>query len=161
MNIVAAREVIKTVQRCSKSQTLLTLLCALTLLGMQVLGGVVGYLCHCGGQETVTQTDHCHGPHSELCHDALTQQSEYENHSHDGGGSADRENHEPVQKNIELVQSSSLAAPSLVEVILTVSPVVSFRGSLKEDTSLKRPFRSVFCLRPPALALRKTVALLV
>ncbi len=148
-------------QRRSKIQNLLTLLCVFTLLGMQVLGGVAGYLCRCGGQETLTQTDHCHGPHSQLCHDGQPQPGECDNHLHDDADSADRENHEPVQKNIELVQSSNVAAPLLLQVIVPILPVVSFRRFLKEDTSLRSPLRKGLHLQTPALALRKTVALLV
>ena len=161
MNYFSTREVIENVQLRSKIPNLLTLLCVLTLLGMQVLGGVAGYLCRCGGEETVTQTDHCHGPHSQLCHDSQPHQGEVETHLHDDADSADRENHEPVRKNIELVQSSNLAAPLLLQVIVSVSPVVSFRSFLKEDTALKRSLRKGFHQQPPALALRKTVALLV
>jgi len=161
LNYFSTREVMENVQLRSKIPNLLTLLCVLTLLGMQVLGGVAGYLCRCGGEETVTQTDHCHGPHSQLCHDSQPHQGEGDTHLHDDEGSADRENHEPVQKNIELVQSSNLAAPLLLQVIVAVLPVVSFPSFLKEDTSLRSPLRKGICLQPPALALRKTVALLV
>ena len=145
----------------SKIQNLLTLLCVFTLLGMQALGGVAGYLCRCGGQPTVTQIDHCHGPHSHLCHDSQPEQGQGETRLHDCESGADRENHEPLKKNLELVQSSTLAAPLLVQVITTVLPVVSFRSFLEKDTSLRSSLRKRFLLQPPALALRKTVALLV
>jgi hypothetical protein len=140
------------------------LLCALALLGMQIFGGVAGYLCRCGGQETVTLTDHCHGPHSESCHDPHSERGRVESDvddDADSADSADREDHQPVRKDIPLVQSSKLLAPLLLQVIVEILPNVSFPRVLREDSSLKSALAKGFRPLPQALALRKTVALLV
>ncbi|MFN0077475.1 MAG: hypothetical protein ACKVY0_13475 [Prosthecobacter sp.] len=35
----------------------------------QTFGLHRGFMCDCGGVEHITQVDHCHGPHSNACHD--------------------------------------------------------------------------------------------
>jgi hypothetical protein len=39
------------------------------MLWAQVFGLHRGFVCDCGGALELTQFDHCHGPHSEACHD--------------------------------------------------------------------------------------------
>ncbi|MEI6871809.1 MAG: hypothetical protein WCL08_05950, partial [Verrucomicrobiota bacterium] len=100
---------------CPIIEKLLTLLCIFILLGVQAFGGITGYLCRCGGQEALTQIDHCHGPHSDACHN-VEDSAVDDSHSHDESSDADRENHEPVRQTLEVVQSAGVVAPALLSV---------------------------------------------
>lgn len=48
---------------------LLPAMALLALVSAQVFGLGRGFVCDCGGMETVTMADHCHGPHSADCHE--------------------------------------------------------------------------------------------
>lgn len=51
------------------TRRILPVLAVLAVACAQVFGLGRGYLCDCGGVEKVTMADHCHGPHSEACHE--------------------------------------------------------------------------------------------
>ena len=148
------------VKRRSIIEKLLTLLCIFTLLGVQAFGGITGYLCRCGGQEALTQIDHCHGPHSEACHDVEDRAVE-NSHLHDESSDADRENHEPVRQTLQVVQSAGVATPALLSVIVAILPELSFLRFHTRDTLLTAAQRNVYFAPPPGVVLRQTVALLV
>lgn len=46
-----------------------TLLAFSAMLWAQVFGLHRGFVCDCGDVAEVTAADHCHGPHSEACHE--------------------------------------------------------------------------------------------
>ncbi len=136
------------------------MLCVLTLLLAQAFGVTAGYLCRCGGEERITQIDHCHGPHSEDCHDG----PEIENpqqHVHESAGGADREDHEPVRSEVELLPSSEVAAPALISVLLTVDPELALFGFRKPEPQAILPLRNVSIAPPVGVFVSRTVVLLM
>jgi hypothetical protein len=136
------------------------MLCVFTLLMVQAFGGITGYLCRCGGQQSFTQADHCHGPHSEGCHDDEDQALERA-HPHDDESRGDRENHEPVRENLQLVQASSITAPELMPVLLAVLPELPFLSLLKEDTALTTSWRAIRLSPPLSVVVGRTIVLLI
>ena len=148
------------------SAALLTVMCVLTLLGSQMFGGIAGFLCRCGGEQRVTQADHCHGPHSELCHGAGSDAAHAAAGAHGEGscaGCSDREEHQPVGDKVDSLQSASASAeaPELVPVIVAELPELPSLSFLAEDTLLSTPVSYLRTVPSPGEALRKTVALLI
>jgi hypothetical protein len=118
-----------------------TLMCVITLLMVQAFGGVASYLCRCGGQPVLTQTDHCHGPHSESCHDEQSQPSDKaEQHAHENGN--DTENHEPIRTSVQLGQASGFGLQAPVLVLVADLPTLSLRSLLKQDAYLTTLWRN-------------------
>ena len=136
------------------------MLCVFTLLMVQAFSAIPGYLCRCGGEQSYTQVDHCHGPHSESCHDSQDQDTA-QSHLHDDETSGDRENHEPIRKDVELVPSSGIAAPELMTVLLAVLPELQFLVFRTEDTQLTIPLRNVRLTPPPGVIVGRTIVLLM
>jgi len=132
---------------------------------MQVFGGITGYLCRCGGEEVLTRTDHCHGPHSEACHRDSDQHSDQgvaeKSHVEDESSAGDRENHTPVGEGPEGVQAAGVAAPALVSVLVEVLHEVSFWRALWKDPSLRKSVSNVTDIPPPGVVVRQTVVLRV
>jgi hypothetical protein len=146
-------------KRTSMTQAL-TLVCVITLLMAQAFGGVVGYLCRCGGEQVLTQIDHCHGPHSESCHDEQSQAFESaEQHAHDN--CCDTENHEPVRQDVQLAQVSSFEFQAPVFVLLADSSELFVRCRLKADVSLVKLWKDVSPAPPQGVFIGRTVVLLV
>ena len=111
--------------------------------------------------EALTQVDHCHGPHSEECHDEKADDASLEAHGHDESSDADREDHQPVRANIEVVQSSGVSAPELLVVVEEILSVQQFFTSSEKSRSVRTLLRNVYFAPPPGVLLRQTVALLV
>lgn len=165
MNHSAFNEVYWPVRRSSSKKNLLTLLCVFALLGMQVFGGITGYLCRCGGEEVLTRTDHCHGPHSEACHKDSDQNSDQgvaeKSHVDDESNDGDRENHTPVSEGPEGVQAAEVAAPVLISVLVAILPEFRFLSILWKDPSLRKALLEFTHVPPPGVVVRQTVVLLV
>ena len=132
---------------------------------MQVFGGITGYLCRCGGEEVLTRTDHCHGPHSEACHQevepSLDEGVAEKSHVEDESSAGDRENHTPVGEAPEGVQAAGVAAPALVSVLVAVLPEVSFWRGLWKDPSVRKAVSKVTDIPSPGVVVRQTVVLRV
>jgi hypothetical protein len=160
LNEIHSRDVLVPVFRRFPITRLLTMLCVFTLLMVQAFAVIPGYLCRCGGQESYTQVDHCHGPHSESCHDSQDHDTA-QAHLHDDESSGDREDHEPLRKDVELVQSSGIAAPELMTVLLAVLPELPFLGFRTEDTQLTIPWRNVRLAPPLGVVVGRTIVLLM
>lgn len=81
---------------------------ALFALGWaQTVGLHRGFMCECGGEERLTQVDHCHGPHSATCH-------EDEDHDlpcphHDDEDAGDRHQHAAVVDSLVARQQTEAA----------------------------------------------------
>ncbi len=152
-------------RRSSSKENLLTLLCVFALLGTQVFGGISGYMCRCGGEEVLTRTDHCHGPHSEACHKDLEQSSDQgvaeKSHVDDESSDGDRENHTPVGEAPEGVQAAGVAAPALVSVLVAVLPEFSFLRALWKDPSLREALLKESDIPRPGVVVGRTVVLRV
>jgi hypothetical protein len=141
-------------------EKLLALLCVSTLLLAQAFGATAGYLCRCGGEERLTQVDHCHGPHSNGCHDSEEVDGPRE-HLHEASDGADRENHEPLRSQVELLPSSEVAAPALVSVLLTLDPRLALFGFRKKELQHILPLRKVSLSPPVGVFVSRTVVLLM
>jgi len=159
LNGIHSRDVLVPVFRQSAITRALTVLCVFTLLIVQAFGGITGYLCRCGGQQSFTQSDHCHGPHSDSCHDEHNNVDHSDHHEDEGSG--DREDHEPVRKNLLLSQSQSVVAPEISPILLFILPEAPFLDLLKEDTSLNSSLRAVRLTPPPGIVVGRTVVLLI
>ena len=132
--------------------------CALALLVLQTFGGITGYLCRCGGQESVTLTDHCHGPHSEDCHEDSSSQPAC---SPDDDSCADQQQHELVRTEVELIQSSDVSAPELLPVLLSVLQDPPFLVLRTEDVHLTVSWLNISPTPPPSIVVGRTTVLLV
>jgi hypothetical protein len=164
--MASGRALLGSVRHRSAIGTLLTVLCVLTLLGSQMFGGIAGFLCRCGGAQSLTQSDHCHGPHSELCHAPQNGPAYAEAEAHKLDcctDCSDREEHQPVGNKIDFLQTAaaSAAAPELIPVIVAELPALPSLGFLAEDTLLSTPSRQLGTVRSLGVAIRKTVALLI
>jgi len=164
--MASARVLLVNVRHRSTIETLLTVMCVLTLLGSQMFGGIAGFLCRCGGEQSLTLTDHCHGPHSELCHEPQNDTAHAESEAHEEEcctDCSDRENHQPVGRKIDFLHAAaaSAAAPELVPVIVADLPELPSLSFLAEDAILSTPVSHVGTVPSPGVALRKTVALLI
>jgi len=94
----------------SLPRLILGLLALFALGWAQTVGLHRGFMCDCGGEERLTQVDHCHGPHSAVCH-------EDEDHdtpcSHDDDEDAgDRHQHAAVVDSLVARQQTE-AGPQL------------------------------------------------
>jgi hypothetical protein len=154
----ASSVVFNNVFRSTHKANVLTLLCVFALLASQAFGGMTGYLCRCGGQEVLTGSDHCHGPHSKACHSDF---DDTRSHEHDHSSETDTENHTPVAQALELLQTSGVDAPELIACLVAVFSQPDFRAALRMDASLKVLLRNKHYVRHPGVILRQTVALLV
>jgi ABC-type Zn2+ transport system substrate-binding protein/surface adhesin len=90
----------------------LTLLAFTAMLWAQVFGLHRGFVCDCGGVAEVTQIDHCHGPHSEACHD---HEEEFSVHHHDDHEDSDHES-EGTHEHAALVERLVAGAVSDMDV---------------------------------------------
>lgn len=97
-------------------QKMLMMTAVVAIATAQLLGIQQGYICDCGGQVTLTQADHCHGPHTEECHDHELEDHSDEEPLQDHGPASDTNEHS------EMV-SSLLAKTQHVPVIQILSPV--------------------------------------
>lgn len=140
-----------------------TLVCVITLLASQAFGGFAGYLCRCGGQESLTQVDHCHGPHSTQCHDPSEAAGLLLASSavHDDQNCSDKADHEPVVNPIQGVPSLGLSAPPLFSVLLAILPALPFPNFLKENSALKDRFCSYAGSPPLGVIVGRTTALII
>ena len=76
----------------------------LAMLWAQVFGMQRGYACHCAGVLHITAVDHCHGPHSEGCHD-----HDHADPCHSSDDHADREDtheHDAIVESLTAHQAS-------------------------------------------------------
>lgn len=153
------------VRRSSLKENFLTLLCVFALLGTQVFGGITGYLCRCGGEQVLTRTDHCHGPHSEACHKDTDQNADQDvearGHMDDESSAGDREDHTPLGGAPEGVQAAGVAAPALVSVLLEVLPEFRLLSVLWKGTASWKERCRVAYAPPPGVVVRQSVVLLV
>lgn len=93
-----------------RSHRLLLGLIALVAVGWaQTFGLHRGWLCDCGGVAFITQVDHCHGPHSEACHeeDNADHATPHEHAGGDKGG--DTHEHAAVVESLLAKQPSDFA----------------------------------------------------
>ncbi|MFO1482767.1 MAG: hypothetical protein U1F71_05310 [Verrucomicrobiaceae bacterium] len=74
-----------------------------------------GYVCDCGGVEHLTQTDHCHGPHSAACHEG---EEPALPHQHDDDDDGDTHQHAAVVDTLLAMQKDEAAMPVVVPVML-------------------------------------------
>ena len=144
--------------RSTHKANIITLLCVIALFAAQAFGGMTGYLCRCGGQEILTASDHCHGPHSDACHSDF---GDAGSHSHDESSEADTENHKPVAQSLELLQSSGVEAPELYAIVVAVFSQPDFRAAFRSAASWKVLLSNEHFVRQTGVVLRQTVALLV
>jgi hypothetical protein len=136
------------------------MLCVITLLLAQASVASAGYLCRCGGEERLTQVDHCHGPHSEDCHDS-EEIDGLQQHLHEASDGADRENHEPLRSEVEVLPSSEVAAPALISVLLILDPGLALFGFRKKEPQRILPWRNVSLSPPVGVFVSRTVVLLM
>jgi hypothetical protein len=91
----------------------LTLLAFVAMLWAQVFGLHRGFVCDCGDAQEVTQTDHCHGPHSSDCHDHEEESPCHQDHDDD----ADTNEHAALIER--------LVAGNGTEMVAVPAPLVS------------------------------------
>lgn len=112
------------VNRRSSIAQILAVLCLVALSVVQSFGVVRGYVCRCGGQQSYTKVDHCHGPHTMGCHQIPDEAASV----HHGGEPCDgeREDHEQIREDVQWVQSSSRSAPATMPAVVAVLPEFEF-----------------------------------
>jgi hypothetical protein len=131
-----------------------TLLAFAAMLWGQVFGLHRGFVCDCGGVAEVTPMDHCHGPHSEACHEheeEIPCRGEHDEHHDD----ADTHEHAALVERLvagHVIDMVAVPAP-LVSVIempawLAVEPVLIGGGDFcqvlhRDDVSRRRSWPDV------------------
>jgi hypothetical protein len=122
----------------------LTLIAFAAMLWAQVFGLHRGFLCDCGGVAELTPFDHCHGPHSESCHD---HEEESPCHHDEDDHADETDTHEHTALIEELVAghvtSMHVAAPAPL-VSIAVMPEWLTSEALQVKTGLSSPV-----LQPP------------
>ena len=93
----------------------LTLLAFVAMLWAQVFGLHHGFVCDCGGVAEVTSMDHCHGPHSEACHEHEEESPCH--HDHDDHDDADTHEHAALIER--------LVAGNVIDMVAVPAPLVS------------------------------------
>lgn len=79
---------------------------------------VRGFECDCGGTPAFTLQEHCHGPHSEACHD---EDVEEPFHAHDGlPADNDTHHHKALIESLTVLRADS----SQFATIVAVAPVI-------------------------------------
>ena len=66
----------------------------------QTVGIHRGYLCECGGTPQVTMADHCHGPHSDSCHEQEVCDHDHHSAPRHGPPSDDKQDHPAVKESL-------------------------------------------------------------
>lgn len=125
----------------------LTLLAFVAMLWAQVFGLHRGFVCDCGGVAEVTAMDHCHGPHSEACHEHDEESPCHQDHDDD----ANTHEHSALIERLvagNVIDMVAVPAPlvSVVEmpVWLAVEPVLfEEMVSSKSDPPLRRSWPQV------------------
>ncbi|MGV3664393.1 MAG: hypothetical protein ACO1TE_29745 [Prosthecobacter sp.] len=106
--------------RLRPHRLVLGLIALLAIGWAQTFGLHRGWICDCGGVEYVTQVDHCHGPHSEACHDEENADHSIP-HDHEGDD-GDTHQHAAVVDSLVAKQQNdfafSIAAPVKVLSVL-------------------------------------------
>lgn len=110
----------------------------------QTFGLQRGWICECGGEETVIQVDHCHGPHSTACHDEDNgDHSIPHGHDEDDG---DTHQHAVVVDSLIAKQQTdfafSIAAPVKVLSVLDVWEIILHVPSRVEHVAETPPPRA-------------------
>jgi hypothetical protein len=143
---------------------LLSVLCVFTLLVAQAPGGTAGYLCQCASEQTVSLSDHCHGPHSAAGQDAADVAVAAGLDQHNDGtcdAGEEREDHSPIQTNLQLVPSSGVSAPELSPVLVAVITEPALVDFLIAETALRSWFDQVLPVQSLGVVVGQTVVLLV
>lgn len=98
---------------------LLPAMALLALVCAQVFGLGRGFVCDCGGVETVTLEEHCHGPHSAACHEHEAEEPCHGDEDHHEG---DSHEHEALSESLRASVSPGLefSAPVLTVVCLAL-----------------------------------------
>jgi hypothetical protein len=96
-------------------RALLPALAFLAVAWAQIVGLQRGYLCDCGGQETVTAWDHCDGPHGVECHDHEAAEAPHSKAQHHGPENT--QDHPAVKEKL-LASQSSLVKRVMVEPVV-------------------------------------------
>lgn len=91
-----------------------TLLAFAAMLWAQVFGLHRGFVCDCGGVAEVTSMDHCHGPHSEACHEHEEESPCH--HDHDDHGADTHEHAALIER---------LVAGNVIDMVAVPAPLVS------------------------------------
>lgn len=94
----------------------LTLFAFVAMLWAQVFGLHRGFLCDCGGVAEVTAMDHCHGPHSEACH-------EHEEEIPCRGEGDEHHDDADTHEHAALIER--LVAGNVIDMVAVPAPLVS------------------------------------
>lgn len=94
----------------------LTLVAFVAMLWAQVFGLHRGFVCDCGGVAEVTAMDHCHGPHSEACH-------EHEEEIPCRGEGDEHHDDADTHEHAALIER--LVAGNVIDMVAVPAPLVS------------------------------------
>jgi len=92
---------------------ILTLLAFSAMLWAQMFGLHRGFVCDCGGVAEVTPMDHCHGPHSEACHE----------HEEESPCHHDHDDDEDTHEHAALIER--LVTGNVINLVAVPAPLVS------------------------------------
>lgn len=108
--------------RLRPHRLILGLIALLAIGWAQTFGLHRGWICDCGGVEEITQVDHCHGPHSEACHEEGNEAHSIPHQHHEDDG--DTHEHVAVVDSLIAKQqndfSFSIEAPVKVLSVLSL-----------------------------------------
>lgn len=119
---------------------------------------VRGFECNCGGKSVFTVADHCHGPHSDACHD---HEDEEPSHPHEPPAGGDTHHHTAVIESLTALKAGSLpfegSATTPPLTFTKAAPLVLIRG--RNFTPRRIPLHPAGRRWPQILS--RSVALLV
>ena len=139
------------------SHTLVLVLCVLALFVAQSFGSRPAFVCFCGGKPVATETSHCHGPHGEQCHadehDGTGEHSE--------GKSGDREDHQVVSQDVEMLPAQAALQVTAPQALLAVLPRLATVISRQEAKVAVNYFVDLGESPPLGVAVASTIVLLI
>lgn len=125
------------------------------LVSAQVFGMGRGFVCDCGGVETVTLEEHCHGPHSAACHEHEHEAAE-PCHGGEDHREGDSHEHEALSESLRASVSPGLEFSAPVQTVVSLvleewgSPLLlpdahSMAAEARPDTgqAVQRPWPQV------------------
>lgn len=108
--------------RLRPHRLILGLIALLAIGWAQTFGLHRGWVCDCGGVAEITQVDHCHGPHSEACHETGNEDHSIPHQHHEDDG--DTHEHAAVVDSLIAKQQNdfafSIATPVTVLSVLHI-----------------------------------------
>lgn len=112
------------------------LVALLAMAWVHAIRPVRGFECDCGGTPAFTLQEHCHGPHSESCHD---EDVEEPFHAHDGlPADGDTHHHTALIESLTALRADSFQFAAILAVAPVIFEAIALPPAVRTNESAPR-----------------------